>query len=91
MTIAFLILGCCNMVLVVLPWYQNRLRLYMTQLTASMPTMPGQPQILFNYTATLMILSCILGLVIYGFVFWLLHRHRAAFKTLPAAEPILEA
>jgi hypothetical protein len=86
LTIGFLILGCCNIVLAILPWYQAQLRLYLRQLTAAMPTMPGQPRIFFDYTVTLILISCIWGLIVYGLVFWLLHRHRAAFKTPPLLE-----
>ena len=90
-TIAFLILGCCNIVLASLPWYQAQFRLYMAQLMSVIPTIPGQPQTFFNYSQTFIIASCIPFIVLYGFVLWLLHRHRAAFKTPSSAEPLLEA
>jgi len=86
LTIVFLILGCCNILLAVLPWYRARFCLYMTQLIAAMPKVPGQPRIFFEYTVTLILISCIWGLMVYGYVFWLLHRHRAAFQT-PASPP----
>ncbi|HWY99741.1 MAG TPA: hypothetical protein VNX17_01600 [Edaphobacter sp.] len=89
-TIAFLILGCCNIVLASLPWYQAQFRLYMAQLMSAIPTMPGQPQTFFNYSRTFIIASCIPFIILYGFVLWLLHRHRAAFKTPSSAEPLLE-
>jgi hypothetical protein len=96
LTIGFLIFGCCNVVLATLPWYQAQLRLYMKQLAPYIPTMPGQPQIPFTISSTIILLSCIWGLIVYGLIFWLLHRHRAAFQTPappapPAAEPMLEA
>jgi hypothetical protein len=91
LTIAFLILGCCNIFLAALPWYQGQFHLYMTQFTASMPTLPGQPQIPFLFSQALVLFSCISGLILYGFLFWLLHRHRAAFHTQEPPEPMLEA
>lgn len=92
LTIAILLLGCCNIVLVSLPWYQAQFRLYTAQLMSAIPTMPGQPQTFFNYSRTFIIGSCIPFLILYGFVLWLLHRHRAAFKS-PASPPqtMLEA
>ncbi len=92
LTIVFLILGCCNILLAILPWYRARFCLYMTQLIAAMPTMPGQPRIFFEYTVTLILISSIWGLIVYGLVLWLLHRHRTAFKLpVPPSPPMLEA
>jgi hypothetical protein len=92
LTIAFLILGCCNILLAALPWYQNQFRLYMTQFTTAMPTMPGQPLIVFNDTGTIILISCVWGLIFYGITFWFLHRHRAAFQpSQPSPSPMLEA
>jgi hypothetical protein len=91
-TIAFQIFGCINVGLALLPWYQAQLRLYMTQIFSSMPTIPGQPQMFFTYTRTLITFSLLWCLLIYGIVFWLLHRHRAAFKTpAPPAPTMLAA
>jgi hypothetical protein len=86
LTIVILILGCCNILLAAVPWYRTRFCLYMIQLTAAMPTIPGQTRIFFDYAVTLILISCFIGLILYGFVFWLLHRHRAAFKTPPLLE-----
>jgi hypothetical protein len=90
LTIGFLIFGCCNIVLAALPWYQGQFRLYMTQLIDKMPAIPGQPPVSLAYSGTLILISCIWCLVVYGIVFWLLHRHRAAFVS-PAPPPMLEA
>ena len=43
LTIALLILGCCNIFLASLPWYQAQFCLYITQLMPAIPTIPGQP------------------------------------------------
>jgi hypothetical protein len=92
MTIAFQFLGCANIALASLPWYQARFRLYMTQIASYIPTVPGQPQIVFRYTTSLVIFALIWGLIIYGIVIWLLHRHRTAFRApAPPAESMLEA
>lgn len=92
LTIALLILGCCNIFLASLPWYQAQFRLYTAQLMSSIPTIPGQPETVFNYSRTFIIASCIPFIILYGFVLWLLHRHRAAFKSLvPPPPPMLEA
>jgi hypothetical protein len=91
-TIAFQLLGCANVALALLPWYRTQFSLYMTQLIAAMPTMPSQPRIFLDYTVTLIFISCIWSLIVYGLVLWLLHRHRAAFKSpVPPSPPMLEA
>lgn len=43
LTIVFLILGCCNILLAILPWYRARFCLYMTQLIAAMPQCQANP------------------------------------------------
>jgi hypothetical protein len=88
LTIAFLALGCCNILLATLPWYRTQFCLYMAQLTASMPMQTRQSQLFSSYTVALIFLSGIVGLILYGFAFWLLRRHRAAFQT---PQPMLEA
>jgi hypothetical protein len=81
LTMAFLVLGFCNLAMVVLPQYQSRWQAYSAQIMHSMPTMLGQAQPPVTYTSTLLIFSAFVGLIAYGFALWLLHRHRAAFKT----------
>jgi hypothetical protein len=89
---AFLVLGYCNILLAALPWYQAQLRAYMTQLMAMMPTMPGQTPVLVPFNWTMVLASCIFGLIINGLVFLLLHRHRDAFHApAPPPAPMLEA
>ena len=91
LTIGFLILGFCNLALLALPWYQSQLQTYTAQIMHSMPLMPGQPPPAATYSSPLLLFSCIIGLILYGVVFWLLHRHRAAFQTPAPPEAMLEA
>jgi Co/Zn/Cd efflux system component len=56
-----------------------------------MPLMSGQPQSPDTLSSISLLFSAFVGLILYGFVFWLLHRHRAAFKTPPHDESMLEA
>jgi hypothetical protein len=88
-TIACILFGFCNILLSLLPWYQNQFRLYMTQFQRVFPTYPSQSPALFPYTHTMIYISGMVGLSIYAVILWLLHRHRAAFH--PPAEPMLEA
>ena len=87
LTMAFIVLGLCNLAMVALPRYQDRWQAYSTQIMHSMPVMPGQTQPPVTYSSTLFIFSAFVGLIVYGFALWLLHRHRAAFK----ATSLLEA
>jgi hypothetical protein len=90
LTIGFLIVGSCNLALVTLPWYQARFSQYAAQLTSYIPTVPGQVSPVYNNAFYLFI--AIVGIVVYGAIFWLLHRHRAAFKAPPSPPPtMLEA
>ncbi len=86
LTIGFLIIGCCNFILAVLPWYRARFHLYtaalMAQITSWMPT-PGQPQVDWTSSSAFYLICLIWGVVVYGVIFWFLQRHRAAFKTAP--------
>jgi len=90
LTIAFLIWGSCNILMAALPWYQAKFRLYMAQMFAAMPAIPGQPKVLFPYSSTVVLISCIWCLIFYGVIFWLLHRHRGAFQTAVPPQPMLE-
>jgi hypothetical protein len=91
LTMAFLIVGFCNVAMAALPWYQSRFQTYTAQIIHSMPVMPGQPQLSDTFSSIPLLVSAFVGLILYGFVFWLLHRYRAAFKTPPPAESLLEA
>jgi hypothetical protein len=92
LTIGFLILGSCNLIFLALPWYQARLSLYSAQITSAIPRMLEQPQISFRYSAAIYFICAIWGVLVYGVIFWLLHRYRAAFKTpTPPPNPMLEA
>jgi hypothetical protein len=96
LTIAFLLFGCCNILLAALPWYLARFRLYTTQLTAQlasrMPRIPGQPEVVYSHNTGFYLICLIWAVIFYGIVLWLLHRHRDVFKThaLPP-EPMLQA
>jgi hypothetical protein len=61
-TIAFLLIGCCNIILSLLPWYQAQFRLYMAQFATAFPTYPNQSPALFPYTRTLILASAVFGL-----------------------------
>jgi hypothetical protein len=92
LTIGFLIIGTCNLAFVALPSYQARFSQYAAQLTSYLPTMPGQPQVIPTYNSAFYLVCAIVGIVFYGLIFWLLHRHRAAFKTPePPPQAMLEA
>lgn len=86
LTMGFLFLGFFNLVMAALPWYQSRWQAYSSQIIHSMPMMAGQTLPSVTYSSTLFIFSAFFGLIIYGFTLWLLHRHRAAFKTSPLVE-----
>ena len=90
LTIGFLIVGICNLAFLALPWEQARLNQYSTQIAASMQRITGQPPVFFMYSWAVYLVCAIWGVIVYGVVFWLLHRHRAAFKpTQPSS--MLEA
>jgi hypothetical protein len=86
LTMAFLILGLCNLIIARLPWYQPRLQASSALIMHSMPVYPGQTQPSVTYSSTLFVFSAFVGLIVYGFALWLLHRHRAAFKTTSLLE-----
>jgi hypothetical protein len=86
-TIGFVIFGCCNLALFALPWYQTRLSQYTIQITSYLPTMPGQPQVTPAYNSAFYLFVAIAGIVFYGVIFWLLHRHRTAFTSPVANQP----
>jgi hypothetical protein len=88
MTMAFLILGSCNVA--ALPWYQSKLQTYTAQVIHSMPLMPGQLQPSVIYGSMTLFFSALFGLILYGLAFWLLHRHRAAFQNPARPAPLLE-
>jgi hypothetical protein len=58
----------------------------MVQIMQSMPLTPNQSPPPIAYSSTLFLLSASTGLILYGVVFWFLHRHRAAFKPPPLLE-----
>lgn len=76
----FLLFGCFHCLLSFLPWYQAQFRLYATQVSASMPLVPGSPRTVFTYNGAFFLVFGIFGLALYGYVLWLLHRHRSAFQ-----------
>jgi hypothetical protein len=80
-TIAVLLFGCSNVILDLFPWYQTRLRLYMAQSAALLSTTHPLPS--FAFTRTLILTFALFLLILYTFLLWLLHRHRAAFTPPP--------
>jgi hypothetical protein len=76
----------CNGAMAAFPWYQSKLQTYIAQIIHSMPLLPGQSHPPVTYSSTLLLFSASIGLILYGVAFWLLHRHRAAFKTPPLLE-----
>jgi hypothetical protein len=86
LTMAFIVLGIFNLAMVALPRYQSSWQAYSAQIVHSMPVIPGQTQPPATYSTTLLGFSAFVGLIVYGFALWLLHRHRAAFKTTPILE-----
>jgi hypothetical protein len=86
LTMAFLLLGFCNIAMTALPWYQSKLQTYTAQILYSMPWMPGPPPPAVTYSSTLLLFSAFISLVVNAVVFWFLHRYRAAFKPLPLLE-----
>jgi hypothetical protein len=91
-TIALLLLGFTNIALSTLPWYQARFHLYLTQVMAYTPTMPGLPHATFVPGRMFFFFAFLWGAAIYGIILWLLHRHRTAFKTsITQPPPMLEA
>ncbi len=90
LTIGFLIVGICNLALLALPWEQARLNQYSMQIASSMQRMTERPPIFFAYSWVFYLVCAIWGVIVYGVIFWLLHRHRAAFKTTEPP-PMLEA
>ena len=90
LTIGFLLLGCCNILLAALPWYQAQFRLYTMQLMAQIASHMPMAEVVYSYNTGFYLICIIWAVIVYGIVLWLLHRHRAAFKTTPPP-PMLEA
>jgi hypothetical protein len=85
-TIAFVIFGCFNTALGLLPWYQNQFRQYMAQFMAMLPTLPNQPTSTHPYNTAMIVFTGLVGLGFNLFVLWLLHRNRGAFTPPPQAD-----
>jgi hypothetical protein len=85
--IAFITFGICNLAIGLLPWCQSQFREYTTQLmtrfTAMIPTIPGQPAPVYTYPTGTIVFNAIVGIAIYLYVLWLVHRHRTAFTAPP--------
>jgi hypothetical protein len=90
--IAFTLFGICNMAVTLLPWAQNHLRQYtsqlMAQFTAMIPTISGQTNPIYTTSIEMVVFNSTVGIAINLYVLWLAHRHRTAFTAPP---PIPEA
>ncbi|MCU1323261.1 MAG: hypothetical protein JWM43_2910 [Acidobacteriaceae bacterium] len=89
-TIALLCLGILNVPLMMLPWYQSQFRIYNQQIVDKFQ-LPGLPATAPPaLTSAYFIFIGVIGLVIYGGIFWLIQRHRASFlKSSPPSLPLL--
>jgi hypothetical protein len=87
-TIAIVLLGFCNVLLSLLPWYQSQFRLYMARFQMAFPAYPNQTPALFPFTRIMVYITGMLGLAFYVVVLWLLHRHRKAFQAAPLPPPM---
>ncbi|WP_263384076.1 hypothetical protein [Granulicella arctica] len=82
-TMAAFAVGTINTLMTFLPWYQARFRAYTEQFSArlSLPV-PNTVQAIHQANMQLMIYG-IFGIILYGYLIWLLHRHRTAFTEPP--------
>jgi len=86
-TMAYLLFGCINVPLSLLPSSQEHLRAYMQQFMALIPTPPNAPPNAFHYSLFQMALYSSFGLIMNIVLIWLLHHYRTAFNPPP---PIVE-
>lgn len=79
----FLGFGAVNMALSMLPWYQAQFRLYNQQVMEHFhfAGMPGIPTPYYSGAYIVMLSSY--SVILYGVVFYFIHRHRNAFLTPP--------
>lgn len=85
--IAFISFGICNFVISLLPWCQSQFREYTTQLmtrfTSMIPAVPGQPIPVYTDPTATIIFNSMVGIAVYIYILWLVHRHRTAFTAPP--------
>jgi hypothetical protein len=94
--IALTVFGLVNSAISVTPWYQDQFRQYMaqfmTKFMAMMPSIPGQPTPIYHYPTATVVFNTLVAIAINGYILWLLHRHRATFRTpAPPPNPMVEA
>src|SRR5882757_554306 len=84
---AYLLFGCINVPLSLLPSSQEHLRAYMQRFMALIPMPPNAPPNQFHYSLFQLALYSSFGLIVNVFLLWLLHHYRTAFNAPP---PIVE-
>jgi hypothetical protein len=87
--IVFMLFGCCNSAIGLLPGSMGRFKQYADHLMAVFPRLPNQP--IPSYTPAMFTFNILFGMAICLAILWLLHRHRAAFQFSAPPPPPLEA
>ena len=81
--VAWMAFGVVNMLAVLTPWGSRNFRAYMDRFTPHYAAVTPNP---FFSIAFIMVMLAI-SLAFYGFVLWLVHRHRVAFTPAPPPPP----
>ncbi|MEO6804346.1 MAG: hypothetical protein ABI197_13995 [Granulicella sp.] len=90
-TIAFLGMGCVNILLSLLPWYQRQMQAFLQLRLALQPPPPNLSlPVIRHITTEILPYVSAFNLIVYGLLFWLLHRYRTAFNPPPAIPSFTE-